>query len=169
MLDVFTACFDRFYRDGYAALTDAERVVVLVGSFYFEVKAHGFAGYYGNPSGNYSLDAVWALRQVGATQAAAALGACNGLFHGGAPSADRVARWEAIKPFLVGGPIDRMEAEYLPHHPEVWELLDRYVQDPAVELPVDPRLPPDIKATVQASLAASPLAPKPRKPWWRFW
>ena len=35
--------------------------------------------------------------------------------------------------------------------------------------PADPRLPPEIKASVRSSLAASPLSPNRRKPWWRFW
>jgi hypothetical protein len=35
--------------------------------------------------------------------------------------------------------------------------------------PDDPRLPPDIKASILASRGGSGAAPKPRKPWWRFW
>lgn len=116
-------------------MTDAERVLVLVGAFFFEVEAHGFADYYGNPAGNHARDAVWALERVGATRAAAALRACNSLFPGGEPPADGVARWEAVKPLSESGAMDQIEAEYMPHHPEVWELLSQFKQSYAAELP----------------------------------
>ena len=35
--------------------------------------------------------------------------------------------------------------------------------------PDDPRLPPDIKASILASRGGSGLAPATRRPWWRFW
>jgi hypothetical protein len=36
--------------------------------------------------------------------------------------------------------------------------------------PDDPRLPPDIKASILASRGGPPAsAPPARKPWWRFW
>src|SRR5262249_54131651 len=35
--------------------------------------------------------------------------------------------------------------------------------------PDDPRLPPDIKASILTSRAGSTPAAEPRKPWWRFW
>jgi hypothetical protein len=35
--------------------------------------------------------------------------------------------------------------------------------------PDDPRLPPEIRQSIRAHLAGSPLAPASRKPWWRFW
>jgi hypothetical protein len=35
--------------------------------------------------------------------------------------------------------------------------------------PDDPRLPPDIKASILASRGGSGPAREPGKPWWRFW
>jgi hypothetical protein len=35
--------------------------------------------------------------------------------------------------------------------------------------PDDPRLPTDIKDSIRASRADTGPAPRPRKPWWRFW
>ena len=35
--------------------------------------------------------------------------------------------------------------------------------------PGDPRLPPDIKASILASRGGSGPSAEPRKPWWRFW
>jgi hypothetical protein len=35
--------------------------------------------------------------------------------------------------------------------------------------PDDPRLPPDIKASILASRGGSGVTPKPGKPWWRLW
>ena len=67
---------------------------------------------------------------------------------------------------LLGGPDIDGVYQWINAEGRLWRDLpfDESMLDPG-----DPRLPPDIRASVRASLAASPLAPKPRKPWWRFW
>ncbi|HEY1192488.1 MAG TPA: TIGR02996 domain-containing protein [Gemmata sp.] len=41
--------------------------------------------------------------------------------------------------------------------------------DESMLAPDDPRLPPDIKASILAGRGGAKPAPVPRKPWWRFW
>ena len=41
--------------------------------------------------------------------------------------------------------------------------------DDSILDPDDPRLPPDIKASILASRGGGKPAPSPRKRWWRFW
>jgi hypothetical protein len=67
---------------------------------------------------------------------------------------------------LLGGPEIDGVYQWINAAGRLWRELpfDESMLDPD-----DPRLPPDIKASVQATLAAAPLNPKPRKPWWRFW
>jgi hypothetical protein len=67
---------------------------------------------------------------------------------------------------LLGGRESDGVYQWLTAAGQLWRELpfDASLLDPS-----DPRLPADIKASILASQGGSGSAPKPRKPWWRFW
>ena len=62
---------------------------------------------------------------------------------------------------LLGGPEIDGVYQWINAEGRLWREM---TFDESMLDPDDPRLPPDIKASVRTS-----LTPEPRKPWWRFW
>jgi hypothetical protein len=65
---------------------------------------------------------------------------------------------------LLGGPGVTAVSQWVNAAGQVWREMPF---DASMLDPDDPRLPADIKESVRANLAGP--APRPRKPWWRFW
>jgi hypothetical protein len=67
---------------------------------------------------------------------------------------------------LLGGPELEGVYQWINAEGHLWRELpfDESMLDPD-----DPRLPADIKASIRASRSGTESAPRPRKPWWRFW
>lgn len=97
MMDVWGACLRKCKRNGLESLTELERVFFLGADFYFQVATHGIDNYYRNPSGDYSVETVWALEQLGAPDAASVLRCCNALFPNGSPTSDQSDRCDLVK------------------------------------------------------------------------
>jgi hypothetical protein len=92
--EVMNSCDAKAQRLGFAALTEVERVVVLVNQVHFEIVTGGFSQFYYNDAGNCALETVPALEAVGAFKAATALRKANALFPDGNPSPDREQRYD---------------------------------------------------------------------------
>ena len=93
---VMNSCDEKAQRVGLAALTDAERTVVLVSRVNFEVEVGGLSAFFYNSAGDYAAETVPALEVLGAKKAAAALRAAMAKFPGGLPPADRELRYPEI-------------------------------------------------------------------------
>ncbi|HEY0997113.1 MAG TPA: DMP19 family protein [Gemmatimonadaceae bacterium] len=105
---------EREARDGYAALTDDERVVLCLGEMEAEVNNGGWEQYFLNSSGDHAHDTLRALQAVGATVAAEILQSAMKVFGKGGPPADRGAR-EALLGGLTAkqrATLDRLSSRY---------------------------------------------------------
>ncbi len=73
-------------KKGLDALTENQRLVVVLGALYYQVMNGGLGQYYSNPTGDHAVEAAAALRFIGAEKLALAMESANGLFPSGAPS-----------------------------------------------------------------------------------
>jgi hypothetical protein len=129
LMDVYDACEAKWRHLGWSALSDIERVIVLVVDFYYQVEAHGIRGYYRNPEGSRAAETVLALEEAGVTSSASALRRCNALFPGGQPPTNQTERAsEAARLYhLSDSSMKSIEEEYAPQHESMYSLAERFV------------------------------------------
>jgi hypothetical protein len=126
------SCDEKAQRVGLAALTDVERVVVLVSRVNFEVELGGLSAFFYNAAGDHAAETVPALEAVGARNAAEALRAAMAKFPGGSPPADRQLRhrgWQHVSESL--GPLD---TSFTRDEPDVFSRLCAFIEARAAEL-----------------------------------
>src|SRR5579871_3498877 len=118
-------CDAKPLRVGLAALTPAERVVVLVSRANFEIELGGLDSFFYNSAGGEAVPTVAALEAVGASRAAAAVRAANALFPGGSPPRDREERFVGLQAVrsLPGGPLATLDGEFYSESPDVLARL----------------------------------------------
>jgi hypothetical protein len=126
------SCDEKAQRVGLAALTDAERTVVLVLRANFEVELGGLSALFYNSAGDHATETVPALEAVGAKKAAAALRAAMAKFHGGSPSADRELRYPAWQE--VSESLGSLDAAFSRDEPDVFSRLCSFIEAHAAEL-----------------------------------
>jgi len=88
--------FERCDRDGFEALTPAERVAYCVDALEREVANGGFEQFFSNSSGDTAMETVAALEEIGAAQAAALTRQAIAVIPGGNPPRDREKRCELL-------------------------------------------------------------------------
>ena len=84
--------FPRYDRDGFAALTSAERVAYCVDALEREIANGGFDQYFWNSSGDTAHETLAALLEIGAAGAAALLREAIAAFPAGKVPANREER-----------------------------------------------------------------------------
>jgi hypothetical protein len=114
------SCDMKAQRAGLAALTESERIVVLVSRANFEIELGGFSTFFDNSAGEHAADTVAALEAVGSIQASAALRVAMGEFRGGAPPTVRE--------------LGRFEDEFYNEQPDVFSRLCSFIDAHAAEL-----------------------------------
>ena len=143
---VMNSCDTKAQRVGFAYLTEAERVVVLLSRANFEIEMGGLSSFFYNSAGDYAAETVSALEVVMATRAAAALRAAMAKFPGGAPPTERELRyaggWQQILESL--GPLD---SEFYNEEPDVFSRLCSFIDSHKAELrehePDGDQMPPE--------------------------
>ena len=129
---VMTSCDAKVQRVGLAALTDAERVVVLVSWANFEIELGGLSAYFYNSASDHAAETVLALEVIGAKKAASALRAAMAKFPGGSPPTDRERRhlsWRQVSESLGA-----LDAEFYAERPDVFSRLCTFIETHAAEL-----------------------------------
>lgn len=129
---VMNSCDEKAQRVGLAALTDAERVVVLVARANFEVELGGLTAFFYNSAGDHAAETVPALEAVGAMKAAEALRAAMAEFRGGTPAADREFRYPAWQ--QVSESLTSLDAAFGHDEPDVFSRLCSFIEAHAAEL-----------------------------------
>jgi hypothetical protein len=97
LIRISEAVWAREAKVGVKTLSAAERVFLSVWNLEAEVNNGGFEQYYMNSAGDNALETPGALREIGATQAAAIVEEANSLFGPSGPPADRDARTRALE------------------------------------------------------------------------
>jgi hypothetical protein len=133
---VMNGCDAKAERLGLQALTEPERVVLLVSRANFEIELGGLSGFYYNNAGNLASETVAALEAVGAVQAASALRAANTLFPGGTPPKNREQRYEVWRGLirLNTDLLGSLDKTFSAEDPDVFSRLCAYIEAHAAEL-----------------------------------
>lgn len=129
---VMNSCDEKAQRVALAALTEGERVVVLVSRANFEVELGALSSFFYNSAGDHAAETVLALEAVGATKAAAALRTAMTKFPGGCPPADRELRhpgWQQVSDSL-----ESLDAAFSRDVPDVFSRLCAFIEARAAEL-----------------------------------
>jgi hypothetical protein len=66
LFKISDSVFDRYWKLGYAELTQPERVFLCIWGLEGEVNNGGFDQYYFNTAGDHALDVVKSLQAIGA-------------------------------------------------------------------------------------------------------
>jgi hypothetical protein len=135
---IINRCDAKRQHYGFEKLNDSERVVSLVSYFHYELEMGGIDGFYYNSAGDYAVETVWALEQIGATHAAKVLKRINALFSGGVPSKDQGTRQEDLERLCSqpDDPFEDLEEEFLSDEPGIWERLEKFIIMRLDELPI---------------------------------
>jgi len=122
--------FPRYDRDGYAALTPAERVAYCIDALEREVNNGGFRQFFDNSSGDTALETVAALETIGARQAAALVRRAVAVFPDGAPPRDRDERCLLVErlPETAADEWMALDGEFYGYPDDLTTLLRRYVE-----------------------------------------
>ena len=134
--EIINACDEKCSREGFAALSSAERAVCLINWLRFEVCLGGLSTFYYNSASDYAPEMVWALRQIGAPRAAEALDDANATLQADSDTwLDRDARYDASKR-VSDSRWRELEEQLSSDLPRCYEaLLDDYVVANAAHLP----------------------------------
>ena len=127
-------CEAKAERLGIDALTEAERIVVLVNRVNFDVEMGGLTAFFYNSAGDHAVETVSALEAVGAQGAADALRAANALFPGGAPSEDRAKRFDGWQTLTKTQLLDPLDDQFHAEKPDVFDRLSTYIESNAPRL-----------------------------------
>jgi len=122
--------FPRYDRDGFEGLLPAERVAYCVDALEREVNNGGFAQFFENSSGDASAEAVAALEEIGAAQAADLLRRAINLFPGGAPPRNRDARLQLLDAMSDGRRSEwgELDQRFCSYPDDLTALMRRFVE-----------------------------------------
>jgi hypothetical protein len=126
LMAAWIACSDQGKGVGWDSLPALKRLLVLAVDFYFQVSTHGVDGFYSNSTGNRAVESVWALEQLGASQAATILRQCNAAFPGGFPTTSQPDRHQLAVKLANSGTFPAVALD--PDAPE-WNEVYRQLQE----------------------------------------
>jgi hypothetical protein len=129
---VMNSCDEKAQRLGLAALTETERVVVLVSRANFEIELGGLSSFFYNSAGDQASATVMALNTVGAVRAASAVKSAMAKFPGGDPPTERELRFAGWREVL--GSLGELDAEFYAEQPDVFSRLCSFIDVHAMEL-----------------------------------
>jgi hypothetical protein len=113
-------------------LTPAERTVTLLLNANFEIENGGMSQYFYNSAGEHATEALAALREVGASRAAAALQAALALFPPGKTTGTDERVCEVLN--QSSKRLNELTSEYYAEEPDVFCRLCTYIENHASEL-----------------------------------
>ncbi len=126
-------CDEKARRVGLTALTETERVVLLVSRANFEIELGGFSAFFYNSAGDHATDTASALEAVGANRASAAMRAAVGKFPGSVPPTERDLRHEGGWQQVLGS-LAEFDAEFYGEKPDVFSRLCSFIDAHGAEL-----------------------------------
>ncbi|HZZ73532.1 MAG TPA: DMP19 family protein [Pirellulales bacterium] len=129
MFKISDSIFDRYWKLGYAELTQPERMFLCIWGLEGEVNNGGFDQYYFNTAGDHALDAVKSLQAIGANHTAELVKAVNGLFGSGGPPSVREERQEQLRALRdpVAEKMAEADQEFSKDRDNLEELLTAFV------------------------------------------
>jgi hypothetical protein len=131
--EVMNSCDAKGHRIGLEKLTPAERTVTLVSHTNFEIECGGMSQYFYNSAGEHAVEALVALREIGAMRAAAALQAALAFFPVGIVTTGTDERFcEVLN--QVADKLNELTSEFYAEHPDVFSRLCTYIENHASEL-----------------------------------
>jgi hypothetical protein len=135
--DVMNRCDEKRQKLGFEALSEVERVISLVSYSNFEIIQGSISAFYSNSAGDYAVETVWALEQIGATEAAGLIRTGNDLLSmTGAFPRDRADRQEALTRLHATHPdiLAELTDGYYDKEAQVWSDVEDYMHDHADDL-----------------------------------
>ena len=127
---VSEAVWAREAAHGFRSLSTAERVFLCVWNLEAEVNNGGFEQFYINSAGDNALETPSALREIGATQAAAIAEEANNVFRPQGPPADREARAQALARLgpTTTAALKALDAKFYEYPDNLEDLLRQFVE-----------------------------------------
>jgi hypothetical protein len=130
LIRISEAVWAREAAVGVKALSPAERVFLYVWNLEAEVNNGGFEQFYLNSAGDNAIDTPAALREIGATAAAAIVEAANSVFSSPGPPSDRDARTKALE--RLGTPatdaLNALDARFYEYPDNLAAMLTTFVE-----------------------------------------
>ena len=129
LIRISEAVWAREATVGVKALSPAERVFLCVWNLEAEVNNGGFEQFFINSAGDNALETPAALREIGATQAAAIAEEANHLFGPSGPPADRDARTQALESLgkAATDALDALDVRFFKYPDNLEDLLRQFV------------------------------------------
>jgi hypothetical protein len=131
LIRISEAVWAREAAGGAKALSPAERVFLCVWNLEAEVNNGGFEQFYINSAGDNALATPIALREIGATQAAAIAEEANNVFPPPGPAADPDDRAEALDRMgeVATDALSALDASFYEYPDNLEELLRGFVDN----------------------------------------
>lgn len=122
--------FPRCDRDGFAALTGAERVAYCVDALEREVNNGGFDQFFRNSSGDTAAETLAALERIGAIQAAGLLREALAAFPGGVAPPDRNEREKLVDAMddAVGDSWSELDGRFQDYPDDLTTMMRAFVE-----------------------------------------
>lgn len=120
----------QFWKGPFDSLSASERTFRLIWELEGEVNNGGFHQYFGNSSGDMSLHAVAALKEIGATQTAGIVQRALSVFGPLGPSPSQDVRLEQLEDLSVEQEalLEALDTEFYRYPDNLTTLLYQYVQ-----------------------------------------
>ncbi len=131
LFKISDSIYEKYAKQGYEALLTPERVFFCVWQLENDVNHDGFHGYYFGAAGDQALDAVGALRAIGAGHTAEILEAANDFFGPNGPPHDRFKRQEELLnelPESTNFKMHELDEEFYRYRDDLEALLIDYVR-----------------------------------------
>jgi hypothetical protein len=129
---VMRRCDEKAQLEGFSALTEAERVVVLVSRASLAIELGGLSEFF-DLWGYLAAETAAALETVGAIRASTALSAAMGKFSGGEPQSELDFQ-SACEVQHVLGSLGEFDTEFSRDQPDVVSRLCSFIEAHAAEL-----------------------------------
>jgi hypothetical protein len=122
--------FPRYDRDGFAALTPAERVAYCIDALEREVNNGGFDQFFWNSSGDTAHETHAALLEIGAAAAAELVQEAIAVFPGGKVPTDRAQREKVLEslPESAREKWHELDGRFYDYPDDLTTLMRGYVQ-----------------------------------------
>ena len=119
----------RLWDDGWDTLSHGEQVFACVWQLEAEINNGGFDQFYSNSAGDFAIETVNALEEIGAAHTAEIVRRANGLFDGAKPPKDRDEREEALETIRDDheDDLEQLDSAFYEYKDNLSELLHAFV------------------------------------------
>ena len=113
-------------------LSHASKVIYLAETCEGQINNGGFDQFFWNSSGDFTLETIKALEEIGATKSVQLFNKATSWFPNSTPSADREARWKQLKVFEKSTAyeklLDALDKEFYKYEDNIMALIDDYIK-----------------------------------------